>query len=69
MLMKKFLPTIFETEYTYPILGVRNSTIISTPNVIKITRENEDFFRDNCNANELNTFRLNIPKRTRSFDN
>jgi len=33
--------------------------------VIKIAREHEDFLRDNCIADELRTFRLNIPKRTR----
>jgi len=64
-LMKKFLPNIPETDYTYQTPGVENSTNMSTLNVIKIARENEDFLRDNCTADELRTFRLNIPRRTR----
>ena len=64
-MMKKFLPNIPETDYTYQTPGVENSTSMSTLNVIKIARENEDFLRDNCTADELRTFRLNIPRRTR----
>ena len=64
-LMKKFLPDIPETAYTYTTPGVENSTSMSTKNVIRIARENEDFLRDTCIADELRTFRLNIPRRTR----
>ena len=63
--MKKFLPNIPETDYTYQTPGVENSTSMSILNVIKIARVNEDFLRDNCTADELRTFRLNIPRRTR----
>ena len=49
-LMKKFLSNIPETDYTYQTPGVENSTSMSTLNVIKIARENEDFLRDNCTA-------------------
>lgn len=52
--MKKFLPNISEAEYTY-----------QTPDVIKIARKNADFLRENCTPDELRTFRLNIPRRTR----
>jgi hypothetical protein len=63
-MMKKFFPNIPETEYTYKTPGVENSNTMSTLNVIKIARENEDFLRDNCTADELRTFTLNIPRRT-----
>jgi len=51
------------------LLVLKISTSMSTSNFIKIARENEDFLRDNCTANELSTFRLNIPRLTSSFNN
>jgi hypothetical protein len=67
-LMKKFLPNVPKTIYTYPTPGVENSTNMSTLNFIKIAHENEDFLSEKCTAEELKTFRLNILRHTHSFD-
>lgn len=66
-LMRKFLPHIPETSYTYPTPNVKNSMSVSTIDVIKLARENEDFLRDNCTPDELRTFRLNIPRHTKEI--
>jgi len=67
--MKKFLPNVPENKYTYQAPGIENLRSTSTPNFIKIAHAHEDFLWDNCNADKLRTFRLNIPKHTCSFDN
>jgi len=65
-LMKMFFPEIQEISYTYITPGVANSTSVSTIDITEIARANQRFLKSICTEDELNTFRLNIPRQVDS---